>query len=218
MAGLTVTVEPTQEPVTLQEVKEYLRLEDSVDERNLRPMLETARRYAEEYLGMALMSQTLTLYIDTPTDQYDNLWEGIKTGPYMSSYKKYITLPRPPVISVTHVKTYDDADTATTFASSRYYVDTVRNPARVCLRTGETWPSTLRVANAIEVKYVAGYASPYTIPEPIRLGILQHIAYLYEHRGDMYSAIQPMPPMLKTLYAPYKVYEGLGSSILMASA
>jgi hypothetical protein len=218
MAGLTVTVEPTQEPVTLQEVKEYLRLEDSLDERNLRPMLETARRYAEEYLGMALMSQTLTLYIDTPTDQYDSLWEGIKTGPYMDYYKKYITLPRPPVASVTHVKTYDDEDTATTFASTRYYVDTARSPARVCLRTGESWPSSLRVANGIEVKYVAGHTSPYSIPEPIRLGILQHIAYLYEHRGDMYAPVQQMPPMLKTLYAPYKVYEGLGSSSLMASA
>ena len=47
MAGLTVTTEPSQEPVTLEEVKEYLRLEDSVDERNLRPMVEAARRYAE---------------------------------------------------------------------------------------------------------------------------------------------------------------------------
>lgn len=217
MSGLTVSIEPTQEPATLQEVKEYLRLEDSVDERNLRPMLETARRYAEEYLGRALMSQTIELYLDAFADQNDPLWEGIKTGPYMNFYKDYITLPRPPCASVSSVITYDDEDTATTFAASKYYVDTAREPARIVLRTGETFPTALRVANAIKVTYVAGATSPYNIPEPIRMGVLQHIAYLYEHRGDMYSAVQTMPPMLKTLYAPYRIHAGLGSSALMAT-
>ena len=47
MAGLIVNTEPAQEPVTLQEVKEYLRVEDSTDERTIRPLIESARRYAE---------------------------------------------------------------------------------------------------------------------------------------------------------------------------
>ena len=84
------------------------------------------------------------------------------------------------------------------------------------LRTGETFPSALRVANAIEVKYITGYTSQYNIPEPLKLGILQHIAYLYEHRGDMYDAKLPYPPMLRSLYAPYVIHRGLGSSSLMA--
>lgn len=217
MAGLTVSVEPTQEPVTLQEVKEYLRLEDSVDERNLQPMAETARRYAEEYMNRALMSQTLILYLDTFSEKYDPLWEGVKEGPYMNFYKDYIRLPKPPVASVTSVITYDDADTATTFAASKYYVDTASEPAKIVLRTGESFPTALRVANAIKVTYVTGATSPYSVPEPIRLGVLQHIAYLYEHRGDMYSPVAKMPPMLKTLYAPYRVHSGMGSSSLLAT-
>ena len=32
MSGLQITTEPTQEPLSLQEVKEYLRVEDSTDE------------------------------------------------------------------------------------------------------------------------------------------------------------------------------------------
>lgn len=216
MAGLTVSVAPTQEPVTLQEVKEYLRLEDSLDERNLQPIIESARRYAEEYLNRSLMSQTLVLEIDTLSDIDEPLWEGVRTGPYMNSHKNYIVLPKPPVTSVTSIITYDDADTATTFAASRYYVDSSREPARIVLRTGETFPTALRVANAIKVTYVAGHASPYNIPEPVRMGILQHIAYLYEHRGDMYSPVSSMPPMMKTLYAPYRIHSGLGSSALMS--
>jgi len=218
MAGLTVSVTPTQEPVTLQEVKEYLRLEDSVDERNLQPMVEAARSYAEEYMNRALMSQTLVLYLDSFSDKDDPLWEGVRTGPYMNFHKDYIVLPKSPVSSVTSLKTYDDEDTATTFAASRYYVDTASVPARIVLRTGESFPTALRVANAIEVTYVAGSTSPYSVPEPIRLGVLQHIAFLYEHRGDMgeYLQARSVPPMIKTMYAPYRVHAGLGSSSLMA--
>ena len=216
MAGLTVNTAPTTEPVTLQEVKEYLRVDDSTDERIIRPFIETARRFCEEHTGRALMTQTLVLHLDAFEDIEDPLWEGIRTGPYLNYYKNYVVLPRSPVVSVSHVKTFDDADTETTFAASKYYLDNSREPARIVLRTGETFPTALRVANAIEVKYVAGYTSQYNVPEPLRLGILQHIAYLYEHRGDMYDAKLPYPPMLRSLYAPYVIHRGLGSSSLMA--
>ena len=216
MSGLEVKTEPTQEPVTLQEVKEYFRVEDSTDERNIRPLIETARRFAEEHLGRALVSTTYTQYYDCYDDMSDPLWEGTRTGPYINYYKNYLVLGKGPVSSVTHVKTYDDDDTATTMASSKYYVDTAREPSRIVLRTGETFPTSLRVANGIEVEYVAGYSSIYSIPEPIRMGILQHIAHLYEHRGDMYEAKNAYPPMLRSLYSPYVIHKGLGSSSLMS--
>ena len=50
MAGLQVTTEPTAEPLSLQEVKEYLRVDDSTDERVVRPLIETARRWAETHM------------------------------------------------------------------------------------------------------------------------------------------------------------------------
>lgn len=217
MAGLQVTTAPTVEPLTLQEVKEYLRVEDSTDERVIRPFVETVRRLAEEHLGRALMTQTLTLFVDAYDELADPLWEGMRTGAYLNYYKNYINLPRTPVTSVTSVSTFDDSDTETTMASSRYYVDNVREPARVVLRQGETFPTALRVANAIKVVYVAGYTSAYAVPEPIRMGMLQHIAYLYEHRGDMYDAKSPLPPAIKTLYSPYVVHRGLGSSAFLAT-
>ena len=216
MAGLQVTTAPSVEPLNLQEVKEYLRVEDSTDERVLRPYVESVRRIAEEHMGRALMSQTLTLFVDSFDEMEDPLWEGMRTAPYLNYYKNYITLPRAPVTSVTSVSTFNDSDTETTMAASRYYVDSVREPARVVLRQGETFPTALRVANAIKVVYVAGYTSAYAIPEPIKLGMLQHIAYLYEHRGDMYEASKPLPPAIKTLYSPYVVHSGLGTSHLLS--
>lgn len=216
MSSIIVKTEPAQEPVTLQEVKEYLRVEDSTDERTIRPLIETARRFAEEHMGRALFSTTFTQYYDSVSDMDSPLWEGMRTGPYLNYYKNYLTLGKSPAVSVTHVKTYDDSDNATTMENTKYYVDSGREPARIVLRTGESFPTALRVANAIEVEYVAGYSSIYSIPEPIRMGILQHIAHLYEHRGDMYEAKLAYPPMLKSLYSAYVVHKGLGSSTLMS--
>ena len=215
MAGITVSTEPTAEPLSLQEVKEYLRVEDSTDERVVQPLIIAARQFAENYMKRSLMQQTITLFIDALTDQEEYLHEGMRTAPDLNYYKNYITLPRSPVQSVTSVKTFDDNDTATTFAATKYYVDTTREPARIVLRTGETFPTALRVANAIEVIYVVGYASAFAIPEPIRIGMLQHIAYMYEHRGDMYEA-QSAPSLMKSLYSPYVIHGGLASSSLLA--
>ena len=216
MGGLTVATAPSVEPVSLQEVKEYLRLEDGVDERLLRPFVETARRFAEEYLNRSLMQTTYNLFIDGYDEMADPLFEGVRTGPYLNYYKNFIVLPKSPVISVTAVSTFNDEDTETTFASTRYFLDNVREPARIVLRQGETFPTALRVANAIKVVYVAGYSNAFAIPEPIKLAMLQHIAHLYEHRGDMYEAQTPMPVMVKNLYAPYVIHSGLGSSSFLA--
>ena len=216
MAGIVITTQPAQEPITLQEAKEHLRVEDGIDERLLRPLIQTARMFAEEHLGRKLVSTVLTQTYDVANDIEDPLWEGMKLGADISYYKNYLTLSHGPVASVTHVKTYDDNGTATVFASSKYYLDNAREPPRILLRKGQTWASNLRVANGIEVQYTVGYSSIYSIPEPIRMGILQHVAHLYEHRGDMYEASNAYPPMLKTLYAPYVIHKGLGTSSLMA--
>ena len=216
MSGLQVTTPPVQEPVSLQEAKEYLRVDDSTDERIVRPFIETARRVAEEHLGRTLMTTTYSLFVDGYDELADPLWEGTRTGPYLNYYKNYINLPKCPIQSVTSVSTFDDSDNETTMAASRYYVDNVREPSRVVLRLGETFPTALRVANAVKVVYVAGYANAYVVPEPLKMGMLQHIAFLYEHRGDMYEAASPMPPMIKSMYAPYVIHKGLGSSTLLA--
>ena len=100
MSSIIVKTEPAQEPVTLQEVKEYLRVEDSTDERTIRPLIETARRFAEEHMGRALFSTTFTQYYDSVSDMDSPLWEGMRTGPYLNYYKNYLTLGKSPAVSV----------------------------------------------------------------------------------------------------------------------
>ena len=54
----------------------------------------------------------------------------------MTFHKRYISLPRPPLVSVTHLKTFDEDNTETTFASSKYHIDSARNPARIVFERG----------------------------------------------------------------------------------
>tara|TARA_R100000655_G_scaffold77938_1_gene117273 strand:- start:11279 stop:11935 length:657 start_codon:yes stop_codon:yes gene_type:complete len=216
MAGLTVSVAPTAEPVTRAEAKTFLRIDHSNDDTLIDQLVQASREFVEEYTGRAIMSQTLVLTLDAFDELADPLWEGTKTGPYKNYYKNYVTLAKAPVRSVTTVKTYDDDDTATTMASTKYYVDITREPARVVLRTGETFPTALRVANAIEVTYVAGYASSGAVPQAIKTAILQYVSYLYEHRGDMYEAKASVPSSLGKILQPYVVFKGQGSSVYSA--
>ena len=120
MAGLTVHTEPASEPLSQSETKSYLRVTDSGDDALITSLIVTARKIAEEHMSRAIISQTLRLFVDSLDEYEDPLWEGMRTGAYLNYYKDYIDLPFPDVSSVTHVKTYDDEDTATTFASSKY--------------------------------------------------------------------------------------------------
>tara|TARA_R100000773_G_scaffold41916_1_gene38761 strand:- start:986 stop:1648 length:663 start_codon:yes stop_codon:yes gene_type:complete len=214
MAGLTVTTAATTEALTETQIRDYLRVDQDSELGVLTLLRRAAREHCENYTGRTLLDQTLKLSIDGINDAYDPLFEGFRVGPYINFYKEYIALPTAPVRSVSHIKTFNDSDTETTYASTRYFVDTAREPARVVLRTGETWPTALRVANAIEITFVAGYATPADIPHALKMGMLQHIAYMYDQRGDMkdYQQTLAIPPMIAKLYQPYKLIAGLGTS------
>jgi len=219
MAGITVETQPTTEPLSGSEIKAYCRADNDLDLDALLMMGKTARQFCEEFTNRAMQLQTLNLFLDSGVDQSGPLWEGMKTGPDLNHYKNYITLARSPVSSVTSVETFDDNDVATTFDATKYYVDTLREPARITLRTGETFPTAMRVANAIKVTYIVGYENVGLVPEPLRLGMLMHVAYMYDQRGDMkdYQQTLAMPPMIQKLYAPYVIHGGMGSSVLMAT-
>ena len=217
MAGIRVTTAPSVEPLALADVKSYLRISGSSEDTLLNLMIQTVREFCEDFTGRALITQTITMNIDGTRMLDDPLWEGTRVAPDVKFYKDHIQLARPRVQSVTSVKTFSDSDVATTFSASKYYLDSQREPARVVLRDGETWPVSLRVANSIEVVYVAGYGDAATdVPAPLRLGMMQHLAYLYDQRGDMkdYLQARSMPPAVQNLYQSFKVLEGMSGSIL----
>lgn len=157
---------PTSEPVTAAEAKLHARIDDDTDNAAIAGMIKAARELAETYTRRAFITQTWALYADA----------------FPSC--GFIELPRPPLISVTHVKSYTDADVASTFSASSYYVDDASTPGRLVLRDSAAWPDVTRVANGVEIRYVAGYGDAASVPQSVKIGVLQLVAWLYQHRGD----------------------------------
>jgi len=154
--------------VSLEEAKARLQIEDESRDADLETALRAATEEVESRLGMTLAQRTWRGFLDAwPTDG-------------RGCTLRYLTLPRPPVISVTHLKTYDDGDTATTVSAGDYYVDASGYEPRLVLRSAASIPTTARVANGIEIEWVAGYATLAEIPDRARSAILLLSRHLFD--------------------------------------
>lgn len=205
MAGLQLVTEATDYPVSLTKAKDHLRLSDQSDDGLVRGLIIAGTAMVEELTQRSLINRTYRLYVDYVHETDYALWEGTRVGPDISYRRNYIELTKPPLVSVTSIKSYDDGDAATVFSSDSYYVDTANTPPRVVLRDGQSWPTGIRAANGLEIEYIAGYGSNDTdVPEPLRIAILQIITFLYENRGDEMDK-STVPSIVKSLIQPYRV-------------
>ena len=126
MAGLTISTAWSETAITLAEAKTHLRLDGSEDDTYLNALISTAQFSVEKYTGRSITNQTLKLSLDGLPYASDAVYlpEGFFTAPDINRSLSYIVLPRPPLVSVTHFKYFDEDNTATTFATSNYHVDT----------------------------------------------------------------------------------------------
>ena len=190
---LTLTTAPAELPVTLDQVKLQSNLDDTfvADDALIIGYARSATSQAELFTGRVLITQTWTAFYDAWPSRArlddEPLGEGWHVGPetLLDSPGRFLELPKPPLQSVVHIKTYDDSDVATTFAASNYFVDTASVPGRIALRKSVAAPVTTRTANGLEIQFVAGYGDNFAdVEQSIRDGILQMTAFLYENRGD----------------------------------
>ena len=206
MAGLKVHTAETEFAVTQAEIKAWNKIDSSDDDTVVALIERTVHNWAKEYTNRTLTTVTYQLFIDSIYEVDLPIQEGSYVGIDQNINRRSIHLPKSPVSSVTHIKSYDDNDTATVFDSSKYYVDTVSVPSRIVLRQGETYPTSLRVANALEIQYIAGYGGSTTVPYDIKSACLAYSAYLFEHRGDLLDGKRVLAPTSATqLLQAYKV-------------
>ena len=194
--------------MTTSEAKTHLRVDTTDDDTLIASLITAARRQCEAFTGRALITQTWTLFLDrwpAGTDASDEWWDGVRQGPVTPAGVRAVLLPRPPLQSVALVNTYDDADAATLWAATNYFVDTASEPGRLVARNAAVFPAYARAANAIEIRFAAGYgASAANVPAPLTEGIKRLSAHLYEHRGD--DPVQGVTASgAAVLWQPYRV-------------
>ena len=160
--NLSEVTAPSVEPIALSEAKAFLRIDHSTQDTLIAELIKAARQRVENDTGRSLINTTWDLWFDAfPAE-------------------RAITVARLPLVSVTHVKSYDDDDTEATFASSSYLVDVIQG--RVALNDNKDWPDDLRQFNSGVIRFVAGFGTAATdVPQPLRLACYQLLTNFYEH-------------------------------------
>lgn len=140
------TVEPTEEPVTLSEIKTHLRISGCDDDLALKQYLKSAREEAENHIDETLMESTWEYRLDEFPDE--------------------ICLPMGPIQSISSIS-YVDTDGATqTFSDYQFNREGKLKPAY-----GEEWPETRDQYDAVTITYVAGESDADRIQDDIKQAI-----------------------------------------------
>jgi uncharacterized phiE125 gp8 family phage protein len=193
---------PTQEPVTVEEAKQHMRLEVSDDDALVASYVLAARQWVEGETKRALVTQTWDYAID-----YD--W------PHYYGLDKII-LPLNPVQSVTSISYVDGDGASQTLAADQYTVAAREHVSFIEPAYDVAWPEVRCVPSAITVRFVTGYiddtVSPAVgaVPFGLRTAVLMKAAEMYEHRGDMLPGTLQTHPAIEALISPYR-WSGVGS-------
>lgn len=164
----SLTTAPTDEPVSVDDVKLHARIAGTDSDELLDFYRIAAREMAEQYMSRGILTQTWTLLLD--------------------GFARIIPLPMAaPLQSVTSVKYYDENGVQQTLATTYYDTDLVSRPGRVVLKVDQDWPGTqsLRLNGVVEIVYKVGWTSPDLVPERIKQGIRQYVTYLELDRDGM---------------------------------
>lgn len=176
--GLTVLTAPT--PIlSYDEAVKHCRLLDASESGYVEMLIAAATEVVEGQTRRSLGTQTLLYTADS------------------FPCSRVITLEKPPLVSVTHVKYIDDNGSLQTLNSTLYTVDIKSLKGRICLNEGNTWPVVGSFPNAVQVTYVAGAASN-AVPADLKLLILFLVEHWYLHRS-------PVPIVGGTAEVPYSL-------------
>lgn len=175
--GLRLITGPAVEALTVDEVKQHLRIDRTDEDQYLADLIKAARSDLDaregRLMGVAMITQTWELVLDA--------------FPILADRHCYgqIDIPLRPLQSITSVK-YDDVNGAEqTFPSTDYIVDTASWMGRVVLKPSKSWPGTSDGIQAVRVRFVCGYGAAGTaVPYYLRQAMLVKVAHHYRHRGD----------------------------------
>lgn len=195
-----VTTQPVIEPITASNVKDYARIDGSSENTLIEGFIEAVRGATEKFLGRALINQTITVSMDA--FGFSNL-VNVPRYLQLGNNGDIIELPRPPLVSITEVRTVAEDDITTTYASSNYYVRTNPEPGQLVIKFGKTPPiNTDRFHGGYEIEFIAGYGENVDdVPQAIRTGMAMWVADIYENRVP----ISEPPGIVQTIMAPYRM-------------
>lgn len=183
---------PEVEPVDVDYVKKWLRLDGDDFDDQLEVLIQAAREMCSDYTGRAFTNTQYLLKLDRPplipNSQYapgnPNLLSPVlqNTWPLDPSVWA-IRIPRSPLVTV-DAFTYIDASTGavTTLDPSQYQVDANSEPGRLTPVVGGYWPGVQWRPNSVSITFTAGYgASAAAVPAKFRHAIAVTVGAMFDN-------------------------------------
>ena len=191
---LQLVTPPAEEPVSLAEAKQHLRVDGGDDDLLIGSLITAARQAAETKTGRQLITARWKLVLDAFPGP--SLMQSA-TGASFSLPGHAILLAKCPVQSAVSIEYLDMNGTTQVMPASDYVLDAACEPARLTPAFGKTWPPTLPQMGAVSVTFDAGYGTASAVPEGLKSWIKLRVGSLYGHREEMSvlsrGRIDPLP-------------------------
>lgn len=167
------------EPVTLTQVKAHLIITHSDDDTMLTALITQCRKAIEEYCAISIVVQTITLIADLCKE-----WElpyGPVTGIQGVSTRSGNEGSGPGTYETQTSGWTTDGSEFLSFSPAAAGGFNPGAPFRGFFQWGPYASPHALGYNRYKIIYTAGYTA---VPEPLRLAILNEIAFRYERRGE----------------------------------
>jgi len=178
---------PATTPITLADVKTRLSITDALEDTEIPALIQAAVEQAESYTERSFITRTLELAVD--------------------HFPVEIELLKGPVQSITSIKYLDSDGTEQTLSGSNYVLDDYSPLPWVLLAAGESWPATYDAANAVKIRYVAGFGDAADVPEDIKSALYIAVGHWIKFQSEVESGIGPsrMPRQFYDLLERHRI-------------
>ena len=182
-------------PVDLEEVKDFLKADSGDDDALIKALMATATDQGQRYTGRLFLTQTVV-------GQFAALQ---KTN---CEVYPFIQLARAPLVSLTSLKVWSggslvDIDT------DDYQLKETASYARILFTASVSGDDDKPYP--VQATFEAGYGAQKDIPQEIQVALQQHIAFMYENRGDVHAmGKEVMPGVAKAIYNRFRIINTYG--------
>jgi uncharacterized phiE125 gp8 family phage protein len=159
-------VAPAEEPISLDDVKTFLKQTGiTAEDTTISSLIVGARQYAEWYQNRPLITQTWGLYLD----RFPRCSLEIELKPGLQS--------------VVSIKYYLADGTETVFSADNYEVDSKSLIGRIRLKKDCKWPDAeLQTVNGVYIEFVCGYGDAPSVPDLTKTAMQIWIAHNFVYR------------------------------------
>lgn len=181
--AFTIITPPATEPITLEEIKQQLKIDWIEEDVLLAGYIKAAREFCEQFQNKAYVTQTLEKTLD------------------QIPYNRIIELNKPPLKNVVKVSYTDINGITTDVDSSNYFTDTKSIPGRIIFKKDFSISVKLQEINAISVIYTAGNTIN-EVPQKVKIAIMLLVGHWYKNREATGQNIKEIDFAVSALLSP----------------